>query len=77
MKDQVRYAYLDTPEFLNHPHCELVLLPSHKDAKEELGKVVEEMEKEADEEGPHTEGEVYEQLDTSPKEIPDAAESFK
>ena len=35
------------------------------------------MEKEADEEGPHTEGEVYEQLDTSPKEIPDAAESFK
>ena len=77
VKDMVRYCMLDTAEFLNHQHCELVLLPSHKDAKLDLGKVVEDMEREADDEAPHDEAAVYDKLDTDPKHFPDAAESFK
>jgi hypothetical protein len=75
VKDVVRYTSLDTVEFLNIEHCEVVLIGVK--AKEDMRAVMEELEAEVEEEGEKSEKDVYKELDTDPKEFPDAVESFK
>ncbi|KAF9375023.1 hypothetical protein CPC16_000944 [Podila verticillata] len=49
-QEQVRYRPVDTPEFLDTPHVELLLLAVGMQTKEELAEVLHELENEASEE---------------------------
>ena len=75
VKDVVRYTPLDTADFLNHQHCELVLIGTSRG--DDLTQVMEELERDVDEEGPKDEREAYQELQADPKEFPDSAESFE
>jgi len=81
---EVRYSILDTPEWLDVLHSELVLIGIGKDAHAEFPKIVEELETEAEEElkeakaenPQHPEQKSYEELGMSEKEHPDAVQQF-
>ncbi|KAG0375713.1 hypothetical protein BGX24_008754 [Mortierella sp. AD032] len=90
-KDQVRYAPLDSTEFLDVVRTELVLLAVKKGAKEELEGLLRELEEEVEEEvrewsedeeedegganGPVEHA--YKELQVDEATIPDAVKSFK
>ncbi|KAF9916989.1 hypothetical protein BX616_002245 [Lobosporangium transversale] len=82
-KDNVRYTALDTTEFLDVQHVELVLIAVNKDAKEEFAEVVKgleeevetELENEIDSDKP--EDHAYKELETDEKTIHAAIDTFK
>ncbi|KAF9940779.1 hypothetical protein BGZ67_006796 [Mortierella alpina] len=82
-KDWVRYAPLDTGEFLDISHVELGFFAVNKGAKDEFAEAVELMEQEIDEELSDREGDVkeeekvYKELDLEPSEVPAAVEEFQ
>ncbi|CAO3563492.1 unnamed protein product [Mortierella alpina] len=86
-KDWVRYAPLDTGEFLDISHVELGFFAVNKGAKEEFAEAVKLMEQEIDEELSDREGDVkseekaeekaYKDLDLEPGKVPAAVEEFK
>ncbi|KAF9292155.1 hypothetical protein BGZ68_010411 [Mortierella alpina] len=82
-KDWVRYAPLDTGEFLDISHVELGLFAVNKGAKEEFAEAVKLMEQEIDEELSDREGDVkeeekvYRELDLEPSKVPAAVEDFQ
>ena len=81
---EVRYRPVDTPEFLDIPHVELLLLAAGMDSKEELtdalkaveNEAIEEIKTEIDpEETP--ENHTYKELKLDEETIPDAVNEFK
>ena len=75
IKNQVRYCMLDTVEFLNYQHCETVWIGER--LKDDMQRVLDELEEEVEEEGGKSEEEVYKELQTKPEEFPDAAQKFQ
>ncbi|KAF9101422.1 hypothetical protein BGX29_005637 [Mortierella sp. GBA35] len=83
-KEEVRYTALDTGEFLDVPHVELVLLAVRKDAREEFEELLKELEEEVEEEIKseiETEDKpvdrTYKDLKVDEATIPDAIDEFK
>ncbi|KAF9295922.1 hypothetical protein BGZ88_001106 [Linnemannia elongata] len=86
-KDEVRYAPMDSSEFLDMVHVELVLLAVKRGAREELEELLKELEEEVEEEmarwsESESEGEggverVYKELEMDEKTIPAAVDEFK
>ncbi|KAF9958355.1 hypothetical protein BGZ72_000496 [Mortierella alpina] len=82
-KDWVRYAPLDTGEFLDIAHVELGFFAVNKGAKEEFAEAVKLLEQEIDEELSDREGDVkaeekvYKELDLEPSKVPAAVEDFQ
>ncbi|KAG0247543.1 hypothetical protein BG011_001320 [Mortierella polycephala] len=82
-KEWVRHTALDTTEFLDIQHVEVVLFAVHKSAKEEFAEAVkvleaevkEEEEKEIDDKKP--EAHTYKELGLDEDKIPDAVKEFK
>ncbi|KAF9130184.1 hypothetical protein BGW39_003366 [Mortierella sp. 14UC] len=90
-KDQVRYTPMDSTEFLDVIHTELVLLAVNRGAREEFEGLLKELEEEAEEEvrewseeeeedesgasGPVEHA--YKELQVDEATIPDAVEEFK
>ncbi|KAK5797174.1 hypothetical protein F5H01DRAFT_358763 [Linnemannia elongata] len=86
-KDEVRYAPMDSSEFLDMVHVELVLLAVKRGAREEFEELLKELEEEVEEEmagwsESESEGEggverVYKELEMDEKTIPAAVDEFK
>ncbi|KAK3807964.1 MAG: hypothetical protein JOS17DRAFT_766408 [Linnemannia elongata] len=86
-KDEVRYAPMDSSEFLDVVHIELMLMAVKKGVKEEFEGLLKELEEEVEEEiagwsESESEGEggmehVYKELDVDEKTIPAAVDEFK
>ncbi|KAF9904170.1 hypothetical protein EC991_002964 [Linnemannia zychae] len=90
-KDQVRYTPLDSTEFLDVAHTELVLLALKRGAKTEFEELLKELEEEveeevrewSDDEGEDENGvngsveQAYKELQVDKEAIPDAVEEFK
>ncbi|KAF9179357.1 hypothetical protein BGZ51_006956 [Haplosporangium sp. Z 767] len=82
-KEWVRHTALDTAEFLDVQHVEVVLVAVHKDAKEEFEEAVkaleaevkEEEERDIDSKKPETHA--YNELNLDEEKIPSAVEEFK
>ncbi|KAG0216274.1 hypothetical protein BGX28_004640 [Mortierella sp. GBA30] len=81
-KEWIRFAPLDTGEFLDVTHVEIAMFAVHKDAKEEFAEAVKILEAEVDEELGDVEKEVkpedhvYKELDLDESKVPAAAEEF-
>lgn len=90
-KDEVRYAPVDTCEFLDVPHVELVLLGLKRGAREKFDDVLRELEEDVEEEvrgwsESESEAEegggggvenVYKELEVDEATIPSAVDEFK
>ncbi|KAF8977943.1 hypothetical protein BGZ46_006992 [Entomortierella lignicola] len=79
-KDWVRYAALDSSEFLDIQHVEIGLFAVNKDAKEEYTEVMEALEAEVEDnevDPKNPEAQVYKDLDLEESKIPTAVEEFK
>ncbi|KAG0345218.1 hypothetical protein BG004_003870 [Podila humilis] len=82
--DEVRYRPMDTVEFLNVPHLEMVLFAAGYKSEKELAEVLEELEKEVDDDikdeieaEDQPEDHVYKELTLDEETIPDAIHEFK
>ncbi|KAG9063294.1 hypothetical protein KI688_004176 [Linnemannia hyalina] len=90
-KDEVRYAPIDSSEFLDVAHVELVFLAVKRGAREEFEELLKELEEEVEEDTAgwsESEGEgegdgeggvdhVYKELEIDEKTIPAAVDEFK
>ncbi|KAG0080551.1 hypothetical protein BGZ93_002928 [Podila epicladia] len=83
-QEEVRYRPVDTPEFLDIPHVELLLLAVGMHSKEELTEALKELEDEAIEDikteiDPEAkpENHSYKELKLDEETIPDAVNEFK
>ncbi|KAF9539623.1 hypothetical protein EC957_005178 [Mortierella hygrophila] len=90
-KDEVRYAPIDSSEFLDVVHVELVFLAAKRGAREEFEELLKELEEEVEEDTAgwsESEGEgegdgeggvehVYKELELDEKTIPAAVDEFK
>ncbi|KAF9316342.1 hypothetical protein BG003_002068 [Podila horticola] len=83
-QEEVRYRPVDTPEFLDIPYVELLLLAAGMHSKEELTEVLKELENETNEEikteidpEEKPENHPYKELKLDEDTIPDAVNEFK
>ncbi|KAG0246825.1 hypothetical protein B0O80DRAFT_529864 [Mortierella sp. GBAus27b] len=82
-QEWVRYATLDTPEFLDIPHVELGLFAVNKDVRVEFADLLEEIDSEIEEEETKAEREespedhLYKELNLDEDKIPCAIDEFK
>lgn len=83
-QEEVRFRPVDTPEFLDTPHVELLLLAARMHSNEELTEALEELENEAEEDiktaidsEEKPEDLTYKELKLDEETIPDAVNEFK
>ncbi|KAG0325898.1 hypothetical protein BGZ99_010425 [Dissophora globulifera] len=83
-KEWVRHTALDSPEFLDVQHVEVVLIAVHKGAKEEFAQAVKDLEAEVKEEEENEidreenpEDHAFKELKVDEETIPAAIEEFK
>ncbi|KAF9401479.1 hypothetical protein BGZ94_005199 [Podila epigama] len=83
-QEEVRYRPIDTPEFLDIPHVELLLLAVGMQSNDELAEALKELENEANEEikeeidsEERPEDHTYKELKLDESTIPNAVNEFK
>ncbi|KAF9350908.1 hypothetical protein BGX26_010954 [Mortierella sp. AD094] len=79
-KEWVRHTNLDSVEFLDIRHVEVVLIAVNKDAKEEFEEVMRALEAEVEEneiDSENPEDQVYKELNLEEDKVPSAIEEFK